>query len=211
VVASTLRLDGEACSTMYWQAFTASSPGPTVTIAYPGWWSDGTGTKFKAFKFGAPSEEATTNQTEGLKIEIEMYLVVKTENPYVRVDRGPPSSLEKNRVKKPFQPNVGVGNDVPATTTFTLSKHQYERTHEPAVYLSLKYSTAIGLEVRDVISYKTHPHLFDEFDDRRDEDDADEEEEKPKVKREAPGDDARGSNKKIKGGSSRSDPIDLTL
>ena len=206
-VECVARLDGENS-----YAYFSGAAGQMV---YHGWWIDGT--RFKAFQFGAPSEEAMTNQFDNLKMELWLYEVVKGgERPPTADLRVP--NMDHNKVKKPFQPNVSVGRDLVLPSKGNVTRYTYRRITVHPVVVGLRYKTAIGLELLRIISRQSHPALFVENRNGDDDDDDEKHDKKniplnhhhpdvvdlTKVKAEMP-----PTKKQCIGGRTKDDPIDL--
>ena len=168
-VKCRIRLDGTSPG---WCVFGNASK---TTHTFHGWWVDGSGSRFRSFEFGAPNEDASRGGTgDHLRIEMELTKVRTTNTP-----RPPPSyslpATQQNCVKKPFQPHVTVGKELTLGKSVKVANKGLNYTKVgPTVVLTLRYTTAIGLQIRNIISHHSHPHLFPPL--PKEEDD-----EKPKV------------------------------
>jgi len=133
----------------------------TTNHTFHGWWLDGSGKRFKAFAFGSPNEDAAREGANAshLRIEIALTEAVETDEAIdPSLVYGTPDT-EANAVKKPFQPHVSSGKDLQISTAPKVSLRHYEDVGH-SVWLSLRYATAVGLSIRNLISPTTHPHYF---------------------------------------------------
>ena len=173
-VKVTVLLDGVAA-----YGLTFVKQAPMDHAVYHGWWTvadSSTGSaRYRPFEFGAPGEDAVGNRFDDLRIEIELDHVVRANERTTLsgVNRfSLPSNMEKNQVKKPFQPNVTVGESEFKTGT-KISEFKYKNVAGP-LKMTVRYSTALGLELKKLISPSTHPQYFPDLNDDDDGDDDDE-------------------------------------
>ena len=156
-VAVDLFLDGEyACGCYMYAGVT----GKYIWTGH-GWPVDDTLTRFKPFEFGAPSEDAKGSSFDDLKIEVKFQEVVETKEKVSLTERSLPN-LDHNKVKKPFQPNIGVGETEFYVEPENLSEYCYKYIGDPVV-MTIRYTTALGLEIKKLISPATHPQYFPEL------------------------------------------------
>jgi len=149
----TLRLDGEKAQGQICR------PGRSKDMLFSGWRTKG-GT-FRAFVFGAPSEDAASGDSSKLKIQLEVYevaQVVTKKKKKKSASKGPTGlSTDDNRVRKPFQPHVSSGREL--AKKLKPSRYRFQRV-APSVKVYIRYMTAVGLQTKALISPTTHPRYF---------------------------------------------------
>ncbi|KAJ8598739.1 hypothetical protein CTAYLR_010673 [Chrysophaeum taylorii] len=166
------------------------------STTFYGYWKDGTGRNFSAFRFGEPGEGARGNKVDALKIEIEVFEVEDTGvlkpngNSYKLPD------FDKNRCKKFFQPHIATGADVKVSgAQVKVAATEYRRLRDSS-FVSLRYATVDGLRILRLLPYP-QPQI-----------NASEDTKPPRVKRERHGDDDVKHEKKPRSGGPT--VIDLT-
>ena len=144
----------------------------THSTIFQGWVAEETATvkKYRPFVFGAPGEEAKGRSFDALKISIKLDHVKETKRERKPIQYSLPS-MDHNQVKKPFQPNVGVGEqEFVQKKPKQKKKFEYKAVGKP-VDATIRYCTALGLEMKKLISPATHPHLFPDLNDDEEEED----------------------------------------
>ena len=179
-----LSLDGKSCSKVHL--------GPSQSYTFAGWWTDDLGVKLREFVFSGPSEDCETRPTDAsaLLIRSAFCVVEKTAETYVvnATYTGAPNT-DANKQKKPWLTNVGVGAAFNTGKSSSVSKFKFKRVDDQEVTLDLRYATALGLELKHLMSPETHPRYFPEL---RNDSDEEQENIEPENKRK------------------RNEPLDLT-